>query len=83
MKFFLLICLFVLSSCGESPLFNHQTEKEGPSKNPRALEADIYSFQKTDFCFFLLRLQYECLQSHDFAGPVAADFWIFSEPGHR
>lgn len=54
MKFFLLICLFVLSSCGESPVFNHQTEKEGPSKNPRALEADIYSFQKTDFSFGLI-----------------------------
>lgn len=50
MKKNLLVLLFFITSCGESPLFNHKMEKNGFFSDGLAQTAD-YHFAKTKFHF--------------------------------
>lgn len=49
MKF--LALLFLLASCGESPLLNHKMESNGLFRNTVLSESESLSFKKTDFSF--------------------------------
>jgi hypothetical protein len=50
MKFVLLMALLFLTSCGESPLFNHKTEASF-SHSAYFAVADANRFSKTDYSF--------------------------------
>ncbi len=50
---FLFFILLALSGCGESPLFNHDNEDNGPFGNTVFSGRDIYKFRKSHFLFTL------------------------------
>lgn len=51
MKFILISFLFLLTACGESPLFNHKMEKSSILRNLISVETAGTSFAKTDHSF--------------------------------
>ncbi len=53
MKFIALACFFVLSSCGESPLFHHVMEGKNFITNPILSESEVQKFSKTNFSFII------------------------------
>lgn len=51
MRTLLITLLFILVSCGESPLFNHEMEKNFSRENFSLSQSVVYEFQKSNYSF--------------------------------
>ncbi len=52
-KLLSLLLLVLLTSCGESPLFNHVMEGKNFISNPQLSESEVLKFSKTNFSFII------------------------------